>query len=526
MALALACSSSQTRTGDGGTDALFDAGPFIDVGPPGDAGPPGPASVLQEHLHLSRDGLYTDPLVTKAAAATLHVDPKFSGVFDAMTYAELLYVDGFRAGVDALFVVTSSNHVTAIDAATGQLIWDKVLGPVVQATTLGCQEPPVPLYGIMSTPIIDPTTRTLYVESFQPPASGTPPATTLVYAMSIDDGSIRKGWPVDLGTTVKGFDSTLQHTRAGLALLGGTVYVPFSSIYDSCLDKVYHGWVVGIKTTDPTEVSAWSTTAKRGGIWGGVASDGTSLFFTTGNTDVGTKTWGGGEAMIRLPQSLVFSGKTTDYFTPSNWQSLDKNDLDLGSASPVTFDVPGATPSALAAAIGKEGVLHLLDRENLGGIGKGNGSTGEGVYSVKLVDGDGAHGRIATYETVMGRYVVVRGYGSAIGCPKGTSGDLVAVRVTNSSPPKLQVAWCATSHGDGSPVVTTTDGKNNAIVWAPSAAKTNRLYGWDGDTGAVVYGGGDASDAMGMMWRWASPVVAKGQFYAASKGKVYRFAPP
>src|SRR5580692_2352206 len=437
---------------DGGTDGPVDAGPTIDVGPFTDAAPPGPASTLQEHLHLNRDGMYTDPKVTREQAAEMHIDPKFNATFDGITFAGLLYVDGFRPTVDALFVVTSTNHVTALDATTGQQIWDKVLGPIVDDSSIVCPQPPVvPNYGIQATPVIDPATRTMYVESFQEPKSGSPAQTTLVYALSIDDGSVRPGWPVDVAKAVKGFDPTAHHPRAGLALLGGTVYVAFSSLYDSC--PTYHGWVVGISTADPKKVSAWSTSANRGGIWGGIASDGTSLFTSTGNTAQGTSTWGGGEAVIRLPTDLTFSGKTTDYFAPSNWMKLDSDDLDLGSASPLVFDLPGANPSSLVAAIGKEGVLHLLDRQNLGGIGVGDGGSGEGLFSQKIAS-EGVHGHGATYETAKGRYIVVRAYGTGVGCPKGTKGDLVAVRLAATAPPTFSVAWCATSNGYGSPIVT------------------------------------------------------------------------
>jgi hypothetical protein len=103
------------------------------------------------------------------------------------------------------------------------------------------------------------------------------------------------------------------------------------------------------------------------------------------------------------------------------------------------------------------------------------------------------------------------------------SGDLVSVLVKNSSPPEFSTAWCAESHGYGSPIVTTTDGISEPIVWVPSAGTTNRLFGWDGDTGAVVYGGGGAADEMTTLTRWVSPVLAKGRFYIAAQGKVYAF---
>ena len=49
---------------------------------------------------------------------------------------------------------------------------------------------------------------------------------------------------------------------------------------------VYHGWLVGVPINNPASVTAWATSAIGGGIWGagGVASDGTNSFVTTGNT--------------------------------------------------------------------------------------------------------------------------------------------------------------------------------------------------------------------------------------------------
>ena len=77
----------------------------------------------------------------------------------------------------------------------------------------------------------------------------------------------------------------MQNQRGALALLNGTLYIPYGGFGGDC--GVYHGWVVGIATQDPSQVSAWATRAVRAGIWGpgGVVTDGSSLFVTTGNAD-------------------------------------------------------------------------------------------------------------------------------------------------------------------------------------------------------------------------------------------------
>src|SRR6185369_15908432 len=53
---------------------------------------------------------------------------------------------------------------------------------------------------------------------------------------------------------------------------------------------------------------------------------------------------------------------------PENWLNLDSFDEDLGSSGPLLVDVPGATPSHLVVARGKDRNAYLVNRDNLGGI--------------------------------------------------------------------------------------------------------------------------------------------------------------
>jgi hypothetical protein len=491
----------------------------------------GGVSVLEQHLHPTRDGAYIDPRMTKAAAASVYINAGFPATVVGNVYADPLYVNGWKPGQDAIFIATDQNHVTALDAAKGTQLWDVILGPPAVYANLPCTRDFV--YGVLATPVIDLASRTLYVESFQ--TLGGTTQKHFVYAVSIDDGKTKTGWPVDVAAKLPGFNPSYQTDRGALTILNGTVYLPYASVNADC--GTYHGWVVGISTTDPTQVKAYSTRAEAGGIWSSVSSDGTSLFVATGNTAKGTTTWGGGNAMIRFTDGPTFSGAKSDYFTPSNWQTLDTNDWDLGSATAILFDMPGVTPSHLAVAGGKFGVVHLLDRDNLGGVGTGNGTVGEGLYSLAVTErrtGVEAEirGTAATYTTAKGRYVVIPGFmptsiGTAITvCPKGMSGNLLALLVTPTSPPKLEPAWCANSGGKGSPIATTTDGTSNALVWVTGAQGAERLLAFDGDTGAVVYAGGGAADMMGSVYEWTSPVDAFGRLFVGGANAVYSFTTP
>jgi hypothetical protein len=300
----LACALLWVNCGNGGhTQSQADAGPPIDVitdVPRSDAHGPG-VSVLQLHLNPTRDGAYVDAVMRPGVAAGMHLSSGFPAPVTGLVRGDPLYVDQWKPGQDAIFVATDHNHVTAIDATTGAQLWDVIVGPMVVLTNLPC--PMSFPFGIMTTPIIDLPSRTMYVDSFQ--TIGGTTQKHYVYALSIDDGKTMPGWPVDVAAKVPGFNATDQNNHGALTLMNGTLYLPYGPVNGDCGN--YHGWVVGISTTDPTQVEAYSTTANRGGIWTAVSSDGTSVFASSANNARGTTTWGGGETFFRFTPELAGS---------------------------------------------------------------------------------------------------------------------------------------------------------------------------------------------------------------------------
>jgi hypothetical protein len=302
-----------------------------------------------------------------------------------------------------------------------------------------------------------------------------------------------------------------------------------------------------VPVNDPASATGWATDGLHAGIWavGGLTTDGNSVFAATGNTSgAPPDQWMGGEAILRLGLDGTFSGDSADYFTPSNWFTLDvgdpntmtPGDLDLGDEAPLIVDVPGATPSQLVVALGKSGVAHLLDRNNLGGIGTGDGVNGEGVFSTRVAaEGNGTFGRIrtaaATYTTPSGTYVVfsVSTPGATgFGCPAGTSGDLVALLISRSAPPTISVAWCADNHGRGAPIVTTTDGSSEPVVWTIGAEGTdplsaNRLFAYNGETGEPLFTGGGSDEHMTFVQRFSTPIAVNGRIIVAADGRLFVF---
>ncbi|PYL13442.1 MAG: hypothetical protein DMF48_00165 [Verrucomicrobia bacterium] len=301
----------------------------------------------------------------------------------------------------------------------------------------------------------------------------------------------------------------IQNQRGALGLLNGVIYVPYSGHLGDC--GTYRGWVVGVPISNPSTVTAWATSAIGGGIWGhgGVASGGTNIFVITGNTFQTGGHWGGGEAIIRLQPGPVFSGNPIDYWAPTNWLQLDNGDTDLGGCGPVVITINGATPSQLVLALGKDGKAYLLNRMNLGGI-RAPVASAQVATSIR---GQAA----ATYRTSQGTYFVFR----------ATSGAISAYRITATNPPTIVPAWNVSQNGQGSPWVTTTNGVDNAIVWAANSGNGDqRVRGFNGDTGAIVYAGGGPNELMNGTSKFNTGIVARGRMYFAGTNKVYAFELP
>src|SRR5579883_1242703 len=332
-----------------------------------------------------------------------------------------------------------------------------------------------------------------------------------------------RGWPVNvaeaLGQQGMTFNARDQNQRGALAILDGRVYVPYGGHFGDC--GTYHGWVVGISLSSPRQdnsrkVIAWSTPARGGGIWapGGIATDGKSLYPATGNT-FGATRWMGGNAVIRLSPDLKTSGEARDFFAPENWRALDARDLDLGGANPSLVNVPGARGGkALVVALGKDGRAYLLDRDNLGGIG--------GSLINELVSQRATRTAPAVYSTDDAAFVAFEGTGAH--CPPGKpAGDLTVLRISGAEQPSLSTAWCGAVRGRGSPMITTTDGHSEPIVWVVGAEGDNRLHAFEGETGEEVPLGAAGATAMTGLRRFQTLIATNDKLYVGADDRIYAF---
>ena len=474
----------------------------------GDSVGHGAVNVTQYHNHLSRDGLYIDAGFTTNNAAGLARDTNFDGAIIGNVYAQPLYIEGGPGGRAVVIAVTESNNVFALDASNGTIAWETNVAPPVPANSLPCGN--ISPYGISGTPAVDLPSRLLFFDAITPDIVNKT-VKHLIYSMNVDTGAVSPGWPINVNSNAvyngtNKFDSLAQGERGALIIIGTNLYVPYGGLFGDC--STYFGWVVGVSINNPSNVMTWSTAARGGGAWavGGIASDGVDPFVATGNT-FGASAWGGGEAIVHLTPTLALTNGTANYWAPTNWKTLDNEDLDIGGSGPLLLTVPAANPSNLVVALGKDGNAYLLNRTNLGGVTR--------PIAQASVAGSSIIQAAVTYTTAKGTYVVF-----------ANNGSLNALRITATITPTITSAWTANQNGRGSPFVTSTDGRTNFIVWGFGAEGDGRLHAFDGDTGKTIFAGGSANEAMSGTRHLNTGIVARGRIYVANDNQVYAFSVP
>ncbi len=474
------------------------------AGAPLRAAPSG--QVLTYHADSARRGDFVVPSLSWARARDLHPDTRFHPSIAGHIYAQPLYWSA-GPGRPVLLIATEEDTVYALDARTGRTIWRRTLGRPVPLDTLPCGN--IDPIGITGTPAIDPRRHAIYLDALvRSGASGAPRHE--LFGLALANGATLPGWPVDVGAALarqgRTFKARVQGERGALLILGDTVYVPYGGRDGDC--GHYHGWVVGAPLKDPSRLRSWRTGARAGGIWapGGVSSDGHSLFVATGNT-MHARRWSGGEAVIRLPPSLDFSGTPTDYFAPRDWKALDERDADLGGVAPLVFDVDR---SRYVLALGKDGNAYLLDRVALGGIG--------GARLIEHVSDSPIRTAPAEYPLAAGAMIAFQGPGSA--CPGGSAGDLTVLRVWAGARARISTAWCGAVRGRGAPIVTTTDGRHDPIVWMLGAEGDERLYGFRGDTGQRLF----VSAPLPGLRHFQTLIATAHRLYVAADNTVFAFS--
>jgi len=356
--------------------------------------------------------------------------------------------------------------------------------------------------GTTSTPLIDPSTNTIYLtttESYN--AGNINHYTKTLHAVDMSDGQEEPNSPVVIadtgyengkavsffGPSVKGtgagsvkgrvqFYVPRQLQRPGLSLDGNNLLIAFGSYGDV---PPFHGWILAynMTTLQPTGVFNDTPNGSDGGIWNSgnpIVVDSKGYLYTeTGNGSFDTKENAAGlpargdygDSVLKLkllpgckgPNGTGF--KVVDYFTPYNQAKLEKTDGDLASSGvlilPDGMDVP-KHPDLLLAS-GKAGTIYVINRNHMGHFNR---------RSNRIVQ---------TLGTLTGSFDTPAIFNNTI-YYAGENDVVKSFAFKNGLLVRTGQATIALPYPGASPVIS-SDGAQNGIVWVVSAS--NQLIAYD-----------------------------------------------
>lgn len=340
-------------------------------------------------LQRGYDAGVTGADLSETVLKTANVTPSTFGLVFALpvddaVFAQPLYVPNVTINQivhNVVYVATMSDTVYAFDADTaGAPLWSLSLATLVGAA-------PVPVadfafsgdrglvgnLGILSTPVIDLSTDTMYVVACtQEGVSQSNPNGNMVYrlhAIDIRTGTPRQGSGVEIIGTYDGITSNARYLlqRMSLVLSGNNIVIAFGAMQLESADT-YSGWVMEYDKSSLAQTGVFATIPKAnlgGGVWQSgrppVVDSAGDVYLFVGN-GFGTGYDGVNdfaESVLKLDPANGL--KLLDWFTPSDWAALDSGDLDIASSGPML--IPGTN---LIAGGGKAGVLYVLNTANLG----------------------------------------------------------------------------------------------------------------------------------------------------------------
>ena len=263
--------------------------------------------------------------------------------------------EGRRARKDLVYIAGTGDVFYAIDALNGEIVWEKKFRTDVTNKVPGMWLCPK---GLNATPTVDRSKNTIYAISTD----------GRLYALDLATGKEKyraQQW-------VPAFAKTWSLNR-----IGDVLYTPISQ---NCGDTV--SGVTSIDVSDPENIviRVWRSTPEYGaGVWGrgGVAigRDG-AIYGGTGDAPYNPGLRIFGNTMFRLDPDTL---KLVDYYTPANWEYVWKRDFDI-TASALVAEYKDKEYVIIG---GKEGVLYLMDAENMGGL-----THHDNVYTTPLLSND------------------------------------------------------------------------------------------------------------------------------------------
>jgi hypothetical protein len=456
-----------------------------------------------------------------------HFGKLFSRQVDDSVYALPLIVPNLDiAGQrhNVLFVASMRNTVYAFDAddpLQSEPLWSRNLGtPAPGDSWIGPDH-----HGILGTPFIDVPTGTIYVVAM---VQKNNEYNLWVNALDIQDGSPKYNSPQLLSFPFAGSEGTLTNVkgalqRAGLLMANDVLYIACANIVPDPNDQHWsqEGFVQAFNARDLKQrLAVFQTTpsGRKGGIWQGgrgIATDGLGNIYvsTAGGSYDGVSNFGSSTLKLTGP-----SLKLADWFTPNNHEYLFLQNIDM-SAGGVTL-IPN---SPLMFSGGKEGVIFLLHRNDMGKLEGANGGplqrfqagNGCGQKDCAQTLGTAFWSRhndgvlyvwdrgdvLRAYSFMNDRFVTTPSAVSAIK-PGMTGGPSVSA---NGSDAGSGIVWA----------VTTQSTRSGGL--APGTLRAFRAS----DVSQEIYNTdtNNARDTLGAFTKFAPPVVANGKVYVPTQTK-------
>jgi hypothetical protein len=527
LSILAACGGGNTTTvGGGGTTVTA-----VSISPAhAEMSAAGSASTTQQFTSLVTDGANT---------GTWSVDGLDGGNSTVGTIsASGLYTPPSAAGthtVKASSTADPTNNDTASVTATDLTVHGGAAGESPALTLdLGSGFSDIqPEIGVTGTPVIDTSSKTMYLVSKSEDVSGG--FHVRLHALSLLDGSEKFSGPVTVSASVMGngagavgttvsFDQRMEHQRCGLTLADGVVYVPWAAHEDA---DPYHGWMIGFNASTLAKVSVYNATPNgtRGGIWMGggapAVDSSNNLYVLTGNGTFDDSSANFGDSALKLSSTLSL----TDWFTPYNQSTLEVNDTDLASSGLLLLPDQTTGPAHLLVASGKEGRVYLINRDSMGHFCSTCMTTDTNVLQSFFVTNN--FGTPAFWQNAL--YFV--------GADFGNAGNFVKRFVFT---PGVGFSTTAASKSitrfpfPGAQPSVSSNGTTNGIVWAidasqygpPSSRGTGPavLHAYDATNLAIeLWNSSQAAasrDKAGNAVKFTAPTIANGKVYLSTRSEI------
>lgn len=485
------------------------------------------ASVLTYHNDDARDGAYLQEVtLTPTNVNSSQFGKLLSYPVDGQIYAQPLYMSqiAINGGThDVVFVETQNDSVYAFDAdatsANPTTFWQRNFGVPFGSYDSGG---PYPYVGILSTPVIDATTNTMYLVAEVTGQS----SRFYLHALNVATGADVSGSPVAINGSFSGdYLETACYQRMGVALNPVTNWVYLA--FGSCT----HGWVFAYDKTSLQQTAVFEDTngAQGGGLWAGggapAIDDSTGDLYLMSGTDFGDQEWITGSTMVGYNDSFLRLGmdqsnnfSVLDYFAPDNNYTLASNDADLGAGADMLPPGSTAYPHIVIGG-GKDGNVYIVNRDSMGGF---NDSSNNVLQTV--------HTGVRQYNNIFSTPVYWNGT-----LYYHCNGDVLRAFSWNPTlSPGQQMSSGAIAEGPanfgmhGATASLSANGNTNGILWEidnsaytstgtdPDSSGPSVLYAYDASNIAnELYNSAQAGsrDQAGQALKFTVPTIANGRVF-------------